>query len=391
MDQMFSRKISFLAMILVSVMVLVTGASANILSIENGQVSAIGESTSLAVILDSAPDGLAGYNISVSIEDPSVAVLTGVSYPSWVTIKYNSTFPSTSCWLKGLDLAEQIQAGAEDINLATVTIQGLKAGSAPVTLSVTLMNEDGGARMYPNIQDGVFTVDMPVAPTAAFTATPVSGEAPLTVTFTDQSTNTPTAWRWAYKNATAGGWIQFATTQNPTFEFPAGIYDINLTATNSAGSDDEIKTGHVTVTSTASYIDVSTSGGVDSWNFQTGSNENSGSVDLTVDTNMPSWAVAASDALDDGKPAVTAGRMAEWSGTAYVNSGRVLAHAIEVKKVGEETYMPLSVTGQNILVGTAPATVSHDLVLRQTVEAIDPAPDGTNTYRIVITFTGVTL
>jgi hypothetical protein len=53
--------------------------------------------------------------------------------------------------------------------------------------------------------------------------------------------------------------------------------------------------------------------------------------------------------------------------------------------------MPLSVTGQNILVGTAPATVSHDLVLRQTVEAIDPAPDGTNTYRIVITFTGVTL
>ncbi len=60
------------------------------------------------------------------------------------------------------------------------------------------------------------------------------------------STNTPTSWKWAYRTATVG-WTQFATTQNPTFTFPAGTYDINLTATNAGGSDDEIKTGHMTV------------------------------------------------------------------------------------------------------------------------------------------------
>ena len=82
----------------------------------------------------------------------------------------------------------------------------------------------------------------------AFTnAEPRTGTGPLTVTFTDQSTNTPTSWIWAYRNATVG-WTQFSTTQNPTFTFAAGTYDINLTATNSAGgSDDELKTSYIAV------------------------------------------------------------------------------------------------------------------------------------------------
>ena len=83
-------------------------------------------------------------------------------------------------------------------------------------------------------------------PVAGFSAMPLSGTAPLIVQFTDSSTNAPTSWKWAYKNATVG-WTQFATTQNPSFAFPAGIYDINLTATNAGGSDDEIKTDFITV------------------------------------------------------------------------------------------------------------------------------------------------
>ncbi len=86
-----------------------------------------------------------------------------------------------------------------------------------------------------------------VAPVAGFTASPRTGTAPLAVTFTDTSANSPTAWRWAYRNATAD-WTEFATVQNPVFTFPAGMYDISLTATNGAGSDEEIQTGHILVT-----------------------------------------------------------------------------------------------------------------------------------------------
>ena len=85
------------------------------------------------------------------------------------------------------------------------------------------------------------------APEAAFiNATPRIGTAQLTVTFTDLSTNTPTSWNWAYKNATVG-WTQFSTDQSPKFTFPAGTYDINLTATNAGGSDDEIKTSFIEI------------------------------------------------------------------------------------------------------------------------------------------------
>jgi PKD repeat protein len=84
------------------------------------------------------------------------------------------------------------------------------------------------------------------APTAAFSGLPVSGTEPLSVTFTDASTDTPTSWLWEYQNATVG-WTTFSTSQNPTTSFPAGLYDIRLTATNAGGSDDETKVGYITV------------------------------------------------------------------------------------------------------------------------------------------------
>jgi peptidoglycan/xylan/chitin deacetylase (PgdA/CDA1 family) len=54
-----------------------------------------------------------------------------------------------------------------------------------------------------------------VEPVASFTATS-SG---ATVTFTDQSTNTPTSWTWQYNQHEAPGWVQFSTSQNPSYNF----------------------------------------------------------------------------------------------------------------------------------------------------------------------------
>lgn len=81
------------------------------------------------------------------------------------------------------------------------------------------------------------------APVAAFSGTPLSGEAPLTVQFTDASTNTPTSWAWTFGD---GG---VSTSQNPSKIYTnAGTYDVQLTATNSGGSDAENKVAYITVT-----------------------------------------------------------------------------------------------------------------------------------------------
>ncbi len=86
----------------------------------------------------------------------------------------------------------------------------------------------------------------PVTPVAAFTnATPRTGTAPLSVTFTDQSTNTPTSWKWEYKTG-SGIWTEFGSgARNPSQIFAAGTYDIRLTATNAGGSASELKTGYI--------------------------------------------------------------------------------------------------------------------------------------------------
>lgn len=81
-------------------------------------------------------------------------------------------------------------------------------------------------------------------PVAAFSADVTSGDAPLSVTFTDASTGSPTSWAWDFDNDGNTD----STAQNPSYEYPAaGTYTAKLTAANAYGSDDETKTDYITV------------------------------------------------------------------------------------------------------------------------------------------------
>ena len=84
-------------------------------------------------------------------------------------------------------------------------------------------------------------------PVAAFSGTPTSGTAPLEVTFTDASTNTPTSWAWTFGDDST------SSSQNPVHTYlAAGTYTVTLTATNADGSDGETKTAYITVSAAGS-------------------------------------------------------------------------------------------------------------------------------------------
>ena len=77
--------------------------------------------------------------------------------------------------------------------------------------------------------------DAPVAPSASFTANPSTGVAPLSVTFNNTTTgSTPMTWGWDFdEDGTTD-----STAQNPSHVFNTpGTYTVELTATNSVGSD----------------------------------------------------------------------------------------------------------------------------------------------------------
>ena len=79
--------------------------------------------------------------------------------------------------------------------------------------------------------DVVGSTPTPAAPTASFNATPTTGTAPLTVSFTDTSTGAPTSWLWDFGD---GG---TSTAQNPSNLYSApGTFTVTLTAFNANGS-----------------------------------------------------------------------------------------------------------------------------------------------------------
>jgi PKD repeat protein len=68
-------------------------------------------------------------------------------------------------------------------------------------------------------------------PVASFTTNVSSGLAPLPVSFTDTSTQSPYAWSW-----TDGG-VEFSTVQHPEYVFPWGDHPIRLTVTSAGGNN----------------------------------------------------------------------------------------------------------------------------------------------------------
>jgi len=80
------------------------------------------------------------------------------------------------------------------------------------------------------------------APTADFWGWPLSGKAPLEVTFTETSKGSPTSWKWDFGDG------KYSTEKSPTHIYStAGTYTVKLTATNTAGSSTKSKWNYIKV------------------------------------------------------------------------------------------------------------------------------------------------
>jgi PKD repeat protein len=96
-------------------------------------------------------------------------------------------------------------------------------------------------------------------PLADFSATPTSGDVPLTVQFTDQSIDvdgTVVSWSWNFGDGNT------STDQNPSHTYETyGVYDVILSATDNSGqTGTETKTDYITVNYAGPVWYVSNSG-----------------------------------------------------------------------------------------------------------------------------------
>jgi PKD repeat protein/subtilisin family serine protease len=99
------------------------------------------------------------------------------------------------------------------------------AGNFTATLAVT-----GSGGQTSRVSQTITVTSPPPPVTASFTATPSSGQAPLTVQFADQSSGPVTSWNWDFGDGTT------SSSQNPSHTYDAaGSFTATLTVAGSAG------------------------------------------------------------------------------------------------------------------------------------------------------------
>ncbi len=161
-----------------------------------------------------------------------------VSGPSSLVVQFmDATFTSdpmgVTSWDWDLD-----GDGNSDSTMQNPTFTYTTCGRYDVTL--TASDNTNGSNTF--TRTDYIVVDPLMLPAANFTATPLYGNCPLTVNFTDASTGSPTLWDWDLD----GDGLTDSTIQNPTFTYNTpGCYTVTLTVTNACASGTETKTDFI--------------------------------------------------------------------------------------------------------------------------------------------------
>ncbi|MDD3686248.1 MAG: PKD domain-containing protein [Bacteroidales bacterium] len=136
------------------------------------------------------------------------------------------------------NLDDMVYTADDGIGSFVANITGLNPGTKYYIKAFASNNEGTGY----GTQMEFTTSAQGEAPIAYFSGNPVSGQAPLNVSFFDQSLNSPTEWLWDFGDGNS------STQQNPSHQYiSAGNYTVSLTIGNEFGEDTETKNDYITV------------------------------------------------------------------------------------------------------------------------------------------------
>jgi PKD repeat protein len=186
---------------------------------------------------------------SLSVTSTSISIIS-----AWIDFDQSGTFDASE-WtqvttLTSIGVPAQVSFLVPSTALTGITTMRIRSrangnpnGSANACSSFgTGETEDYQINIASNIS---------APPVANFSVSSVTVNTGGTLSFTDLSTNSPTAWFWSFP----GGTPSFSSLQNPTVVYNTpGTYSVTLTSTNAAGSNNITATNFITVTSSSYCI-----------------------------------------------------------------------------------------------------------------------------------------
>ncbi len=123
---------------------LISCAWASVISVPELTFQSGGDVVTSDILLDSAPNGISGYNITLSLADPELGQITAVSFPEWAGLKGNSPLPSSFVVIRAVDTGNLVERNITGILLAKVSVTSKKAGSTSLLISVNQLDDDTG-------------------------------------------------------------------------------------------------------------------------------------------------------------------------------------------------------------------------------------------------------
>ena len=202
------------------------------------------------------PDATVAVTVACDVTTASVTPAT-VALPCTGALNQKFTAASnlgTAVYKWWLGTAPPADGSNPTFTGAEYTLQNV---TAPTTIYMRAYNAAGTCYVQKTATVTAATGCVPStypSVTAAFSGTPTSGPAYLSVKFTDASTSTDctlSSWSWTFGD---GG---TSTEQNPTYIYKTpGLYTVSLTASCSGASDTMTKTSYITVDPgcTASFL-----------------------------------------------------------------------------------------------------------------------------------------
>jgi PKD repeat protein len=224
--------------------------------------------------------------------------------------------------------------------------------SSDGTYTVTLKATNAGGSNTATRTNYIVVSTSAHPPVADFIATPTTGNPPLSVTFTDTSSNAPTSWLWTFGDGAS------ATIQNPTHPYTnPGTYTVTLTASNAGGNNSKMMTDYITVIEPTISLALENPF-TGNWNLAQGENtQDYGNLVITSNAN---WQITT----------------AATNGDYLMQGSNKLVNKLQLNN-GDAT----------VFMDTGSGNKTRGLSFSQ---KIDPA-DLAGNYNTVVTFTGVTV
>lgn len=162
------------------------------------QVSS-GSQGAVRITLSEAPDGLQTYQVTIELDDPRVANITGAR-PGEIRGDGFSVVSqsSSSITLRAADFNDKVQSGAREVNLGTVVFNETFGGRSDVTVTVDTLRDDNNSVFEASTSSGELII-------SGGTPRPTATATPDTATPTQTTTATPSPTTSAGTTAVTSG------------------------------------------------------------------------------------------------------------------------------------------------------------------------------------------